>query len=104
MIHAARYAEAAKRKQLANIASAEPGQRNNQLNKSAYNLAAFLNEGVWTEAELEHELESAAMHAGLVSAPNCGLSGIRRTIASEIRAGRRNQIVLPSPKSRYSRH
>lgn len=91
----ARYAEAAKRSQLAKIEGARPGERNEQLNASAYSLARFLNEGTWSETELEQELETVAIRCGLASDPNCGLSGIRATIRSAIRAGRSNRVVLP---------
>ncbi len=91
----ARYAEVARQRQLERLANSPPGSRNNQLNRAAYALAAFLSEGVWTEVELEADLEHAAIQVGLDKDPNCGLSGIRRTIASGVRAGRRNRVVLP---------
>ena len=90
-----RYAEVARDRQLEKLATSSPGTRNAQLNRLAFALAPFLNEGIWSEPELERALEQAAIQAGLAKDPNCGLSGIRRTIASGLRAGRRNLIHLP---------
>lgn len=91
-----RYAEAAKRAQLAKVTQAVDGQRNNALYRASCSLAAFLSEGIWPEVELEGELERAALSVGLGSDSNCGMSGIRRTIASGLRRGRSNKVVLPA--------
>lgn len=90
-----KYADAAMRNHTEKLAAATEG-RNNLLNKSAYSLAAFLNEGVWTETELEQALERAAIASGLADDPGCGLQGIRTTIRSGIRAGLRNRVTLPT--------
>jgi hypothetical protein len=89
-----RYAEAALRRQIDKIASCDKGGRNNQLNKSSYAMGPFLNEGIWTDAELYTLLERAAIDCGLDKDPNCGMAGIRRTIESGLRAGRRNRVTL----------
>lgn len=89
-----RYAAAARRNQIAKVEAATCGGRNQQLFKSAAALAEFVNEGVWSEADIEADLTRAAIVCGLDRDPNCGPSGIRATIRSGIRKGRSNRVVL----------
>lgn len=61
------------------VATAPDGQRNDQLNRSAWSLARFVRDGQLGEAELTGVLLSAAADAGL------GQAEARRTIGSALR-------------------
>ena len=51
--------------ELALVASAPDGRRNDQLNESAFNLFRFAQDGRLTADAIAHGLEAAARHAGL---------------------------------------
>jgi hypothetical protein len=76
------YLRAALGAELRAVATAPDGQRNDQLNRSAYALARFVAAGQLTEATLTAALTEAARHAGL------GPGETQRTIASALK-GRR---------------
>jgi hypothetical protein len=61
----ARYVEAALRRELEAVEGAPPGDRNHQLNRSAWSLARFVVEGELASEDLEGELLEAAIRAGL---------------------------------------
>src|SRR5438477_8635346 len=99
-----RYAQAARRNQIAKVEEAVSGNRNSQLFKSAAALAAFINEGVWSEVDIECDLTRAAIVCGLDRDPECGSAGIQRTIRSGIRRGIANRVILPDkPQARRVR-
>ena len=60
-----RYLLRALEAELALVASAPRGRRNDQLNKSAFNLFRFAQEGRLDADAIAHGLEAAALHAGL---------------------------------------
>jgi hypothetical protein len=62
-----RYVEAAVLAEIAAVAGAWEGARNNQLNKSAYALARFVASGQLDHDVAAHALRAAAMQAGLTS-------------------------------------
>jgi hypothetical protein len=79
-----RYAEAALRKEVLILAGTPEGDRNDQLNKSAYAMGQFLSAGLLSEAEITSDLSLAANCAGL--APE----EIGKTILSGLEAGQRH--------------
>jgi len=60
-----RYLLRALEAELALVASAPEGRRNDQLNESAFNLFRFAEEGRLDAGAIAHGLEAAARHAGL---------------------------------------
>jgi Bifunctional DNA primase/polymerase, N-terminal len=60
-----RYLLRALEAELALVASAPEGRRNDQLNESAFNLFRFAQEGRLDAGAIAHGLEAAARHAGL---------------------------------------
>jgi hypothetical protein len=60
-----RYLLRAIEAELALVASAPQGRRNEQLNESAFNLFRFAQEGRLDAGAIAHGLEAAALHAGL---------------------------------------
>jgi putative DNA primase/helicase len=79
-----RYFTAALRTELAEVASAQPGTRNDTLNRAAFRLAQLAVDGAGTLDELEHYLLDAALAAGLDELE------ARATIASGLRAGQQH--------------
>ena len=79
-----RYLAAAVRAELAAVADAQSGTRNDTLNRSAFRLAQLAADDASTLDELEHQLLSAALTTGL-SEPEA-----RATIASGLSAGQQH--------------
>src|SRR5918997_1543540 len=79
-----RYFTAALRAELAEVASARPGTRNDTLNRAAFRLAQLAVDGAGTLDELEHYLLDAALTAGLSE------SEAQATIASGLSAGQQH--------------
>ena len=75
-----RYVQAAVAAEVAAVASAAEGSRNNALNRAAYAVARFAESGEADAFELARELAWAASYAGLSTAE------IRRTIESAFRS------------------
>jgi replicative DNA helicase len=86
-----KYGEAALRKEAAAVACATAGDRNNQLNKSAFALGQLVGGGVLERGRVEVELTAAALQAGLDHAE------IARTIQSGIDAGMKEPRTVPDP-------
>ncbi len=86
---ARRYALAALRDEVRKIESAPEGDRNSQLNRSAYSLGQFLAIGVLEEGEVILGLSEAASRAGLDS------EEVRATIMSGLDAGRQKPRKIP---------
>ena len=84
-----RYCAAAITAELRCIAAAGEGQRNEQLNRSAFAVAQFVAARVVPEDWARKELEDAALHIGLSRAE------IRRTINSAFKVGMMNPRRLP---------
>ena len=84
-----RYAEAALRDEVLILAGTPGGNRNEQLNKSAFALGQFVAAGVLSEGEVLLELSEAAENTGLDS------DEIRKTILSGLDAGRQHPREIP---------
>lgn len=88
-----RYAEKALRDECDLVAFAVEGTRNDTLNRAAFSVARFVNEGILTADEVADELTAAARAAGLPE------NEIRTTLASAARASltsARKQPVVPA--------
>lgn len=64
------------------------GGRNNALNAAAYSLGSLVEGKFLSAEEVTDALTRAARQRGLAEDPNCGESGIAKTIASGLNAGR----------------
>ncbi len=78
------YIEKALFDELDHLAQAREGNRNNALNKAAFNLAQFIEAGLLSREEVETLLQKTARAAGL------GEAEIQKTISSGISAGLAN--------------
>lgn len=88
---ARRYAEAALEDEVKILGSTPTGNRNEQLNRSAFALGQFVAAGVLSEAEVVRALSNAAMYAGLE------MEEIRATITSGLEAGAKHPRMIPVP-------
>lgn len=88
-----RYATAALRLELADLAVAAEGTRNATLNRAAFSLGQLVGAGLLDHGEAAAELERVAADIGL------GATEIRRTVASGLSAGLNQPRALldPSP-------
>jgi hypothetical protein len=84
-----RYAEAALEDEVHALAASPTGNRNAQLNRSAFSLGQFVTAGVLSEAEVIRELSRAATCAGLEQ------DEIDRTIKSGLESGKRHPREIP---------
>ena len=75
------------------------GNRNNALNTAAFNLGQLEGWPEFDGAAVRAELRQAAIDIGLEADPNCGLSGIDKTINSGWVAGRAQPRTRPDPRS-----
>jgi putative DNA primase/helicase len=92
------YAARAFDDEVAAVASAAPGQRNAQLNRSAFSLGQLVGAGELIQSQVEAALEDAAEHCGL--AREDGIDQVRRTIASGLEAGIADPRVIPAVSRR----
>ena len=72
------YVRAALEAEVAAVAAASEGRRNDQLNRSAFALARFVRDGTLPASQYVENLTSAASRAGLPDVE------IRRTLASAL--------------------
>jgi hypothetical protein len=72
--------------------------RNNALNRAAFSLGQLVAGGVLVRGEVEQRLYDAAVMSGLDRDPNCGESGIAKTIQSGLTAGMAEPRTAPEPK------
>lgn len=86
---ARKYAEAALRNEAQKMSNTPNGNRNEQLNKSAFALGQVVAVGLLSKAEATRELTRAATHAGLEP------EEIRATIASGLESGSRHPREIP---------
>ena len=91
---ARRYAEAALESELKALDGSPTGNRNDQLNRSAFALGQFVAAGVLSEAEVIRALSNAAIYAGLE------MEEIRATITSGLEAGARHPREIPEQTRR----
>ena len=80
------WAEAALENEVAILASAPKGKRNNQLNKSAFNLGQIVGGGALTEKEVIEALTAAAKANGSIK--DDGGNAFRKSIASGLKDGK----------------
>lgn len=86
------YALGALRSEVDKVRGAPSGTRNDALNRAAFALAQFMNEGLLTEDAIVDALASAAGDAGL------GPAEIRGTLRSGIRAGSQETRAIPQSR------
>lgn len=91
------YAEAALRDELSILVSTPEGQRNDQLNRSAFSLGQLVGAGYLEQDRVEQELTQAARQNGLPE------SEIGPTLRSGLEAGKAQprDIALPQQKLSY---
>lgn len=89
-----RYAQAALRGELAKLATAHEGTRNEQLNRSAFALGSLVATGALDRADVEGNLTDVALALGL------GEAETRATIKSGLEDGAKEPRVLPAPAYR----
>lgn len=77
------YAVAALRRAVEEVATARPGQRNDQLNRSVWSVARFISAGLLEPSEIAEALAHAGRVAGLHRME------VERTLASGLKAGAR---------------
>lgn len=88
--HDDKWARTALEKEVEGLRSAESGDRNNHLFRSAAALAEIVSAGRLSEWEVKNALEDAAHSMGLDRDPNCGPGQIKSTIDSGFAHGMRN--------------
>ena len=86
-----RYAEAALRRSVEQVATAAQGQRNDTLNRACFGLARFIGTGDLAPAEVADALATAARHAAMP------FPEVRATLASALRARRVAPLVHLTP-------
>jgi hypothetical protein len=86
-----RYAASALHRELAGVASAVEGSRNDSLNRAAFNLGQLAAAGLLDPDQVAVELERVATGVGL------GPVEARRTIASGLAAGLQRPRTAPGP-------
>ena len=89
-----RYAEAAQKDEVQTLANAPEGNRNEQLNKSAFALGQFVGASALPESEVIRELSKAASYVGLTQ------NEIEKTISSGLEAGARHPRAIPGPTAK----
>lgn len=91
------YARKALDNELAMVQAATPGERNTQLNRSAYNLGQLVAAGVLEQQQVSSDLAEAAEASGL------GRGEAEATIRSGLAAGLRSPRSLPEPQTAPTR-
>ncbi|MCK9185085.1 MAG: phage/plasmid primase, P4 family [Candidatus Cloacimonetes bacterium] len=86
-----KYAQKAMDDEIAAVALAPEGKRNDQLNTSAFKLASLVASGALDEFEVEHALQRAATRAGL------GDTEIEATLKSAFGEGKKHPREIPEP-------
>jgi hypothetical protein len=87
---AKRYAEAAQQKEIEILSRATEGDRNNQLNKSAFSLGQLVGASLLDESQVTEELTKAALSIGLDA------DEIDRTIRSGLEEGKSHPRIISS--------
>jgi hypothetical protein len=88
-----RYIENVQNGELTRLALAEPGNRNNELNRAAFRLGQFIPDGYLDRDTIEEKLLLLAERIGLKQEES------RRTIRSGLEAGMREPAQVPEPSS-----
>jgi hypothetical protein len=88
-----RYALAALESESKTLAGTPKGGRNDQLNRSAFNMGQFIAAGALDEAEVVSDLTRAAKNMGLEP------DEIDRTIRSGLESGQRHPRQIPQPEN-----
>jgi hypothetical protein len=92
---ASAYARAALERECKNVASAQPGARNDAFNTAAFNLFQLVTGGALDEQEVRDRLFEAAQTCGLVA--DDGAAAVEATIDSGAAAGRKQPRTRPQP-------
>jgi len=90
------YVQAALEAEIDAVQHAKNGQRNDQLNRSAYALGQLVA-STWAGLDrltVERGLTNAALATGLDQDPGCGLAGIAKTLQSGLESG----VASPRPE------
>jgi hypothetical protein len=87
------YADAALANELAAVARAKRGARNETLNRAAFSLGQFVGAGALSGLEVEERLYGAAQASGLVA--DDGERAVRATIASGLNGGMKQPREIP---------
>jgi RecA-family ATPase len=93
------YARAALERECAAVVSAQPGTRNESLNRAAFSLFQLVAGGALSESEVHDRLYGAAVASGLVA--DDGADAVRATIESGASAGLIKPRTIPEPRARY---
>jgi RecA-family ATPase len=96
---AAAYARVALERECAALATAQPGARNDTLNRASYSLHQLVAAGALAEGEVRDRLYGAAVACGLVK--DDGADAVRATIESGASAGLIKPRNSPEPSARY---
>jgi hypothetical protein len=91
------YARTALEHECEAVTTAQPGSRNDALNRSAFSLFQLAAAGALSEAQVRERLFSAATACGLVNAD--GADAVWRTIESGRAAGFKQPRGIPSPRT-----
>jgi Bifunctional DNA primase/polymerase, N-terminal len=94
---ASAYARAALDRECKNVASAQPGTRNDTLNTAAFSLFQLVAGGALDEQEVRDRLFEAAQICGLVA--DDGTAAVEATINSGAQAGSQQPRTRPQPPS-----
>ena len=87
------YAEAALANELAAVARAKRGARNETLNRAAFSLGQFVGAGALSGLEVEERLYGAAQASGLIA--DDGERAVRATIESDLNGGMKQPREIP---------
>jgi len=93
-----RYALGALEDEVKELASTSEGDRNDRLNRAAFNLGGYVGPGLLSEAEILDALYTAAMRAGLPQ------EEIGATLQSGVEAGAQRPRKVPPPKREREGH
>jgi hypothetical protein len=85
------YGREALRREAAKVAASPEGERNDALNRAAFNVGTLIGGGEVDQADAESDLLTAALACGLPEAE------ARRTIASGIASGKKHPRQRPAP-------
>src|SRR6516165_9045474 len=92
------YERAALERECAAVATAPPGQRNETLNRAAFNLGQLVAGGFLSKDEMRDRLYSSAVACRLVD--DDGIAAVRATIESGLTAGLKEPRAIPQRQVR----
>jgi hypothetical protein len=98
--HSVAWSRSAMERELGRVAMAPAGERNKQLNASAFSLGQIVAGGGLARGEVEQALTEAAARSGLDRDPGCGPAGIAATIRSGLESGAKEPRKAPEQATR----